>query len=679
MAYELKYELGYNSLQTTGKVSIYEESGTPGSETLTLRSDSLKINYNWNGWEDPIIGLTASFSIVNEKDDFFELLPLLTAEERKYKIVIARITPSSLTLFEGYLNCADNEQKYLHKQDIRLNASSYLSKLQYINAPTIEILEDDTFINIIDDCLVQTGANDDIFINCRLYPVGISMTSSHTLFNKCGIYKEVFWKDNIERDSALDVLKKILTAFDCYLFWGNGYWYIERYADIWNGSTVNYVRYTTGTDYLPGDSGSTSAVVPDVHDFADQVKMNTSQTIKIIVGKKQVEMNIEQQLLFNLVVNNFEDATIITGAAVPYPAYRQWDLYDSNPGGGSSFYWPIWSLTPPFGRLRGGPFRNISKAIYRSGYEPDNGGYKVECGMYTRFRATVTEETVLSIKFKYGLPFHPFYSYPGWGHPDVGTENYQFRFYWYLRNPPGNYYIVFNDISEEWERVVGSEVSGLQSKYVNGAEIDMQLYTLEVNFSIPIHQVFDSGVWGGDQDFILGIGTEEMYDPWGDPHLQPGCFYGDIEVTCNSPVVDNYISGEVNTNFLDKLTLTQPFVDSSDLGIRNAIMFGQSELYLRTETWDDDLSSSGEGLDLAEMKIKDKFRLYNISRQMITADLQNTFLYKPFSRFTDSNQADSSGGEGLHLVLVGVGYEPQQDLCAVTLSEYDNEEDINLI
>ena len=145
MAYGLKYKCGFSSASQTGWVYIYEEDYGGAEEELTTRSNSVQVRYNWKGWEEHIIGLTASFTIVNDKDNFFTLLPLLTAEERKYWIKIERISPSSLIMFEGFLNCEDNEQKYLKRQDIRLNASSYLSKLQYVYAPTIEVLETDTF------------------------------------------------------------------------------------------------------------------------------------------------------------------------------------------------------------------------------------------------------------------------------------------------------------------------------------------------------------------------------------------------------------------------------------------------------------------------------------------------------------------------------------------------------
>jgi hypothetical protein len=679
MAYVLRYELGYNSLETTGKISIYENDWSGGSETLTLKSNSLKIRYNWGGWENPIIGLTASFSVENEKDDFFELLPLLTADEREYKVVIERITPSALTFFEGFLNCEDNEQKYLHYQAIRLNASSYLSKLQYVDPPIVEDLENDTFINIIDDCLTQTGTSDDIHVNCSLYPVGSFVDTTTTLFNKCGVYKEVFWKNNIDRDSALDVIKKILSSFDCYIMWINGDWYIERYADIWRDSSVDYVRYTTGTEYWPGDTGTSVNVTPNVYDFVDQDKMEMTQTIKMLAGQKQVEINIEHRNTFNFVNNDYANAT--EDDPLPAnPGRRQWILWTD----GSGLTWPEVSFGGILAYGHGDPFRDIEKSVFRSGYEPDSSGLAVAgaavwLGNFTKFRVTVTNESVLTIRFKFGAGNDPFYLLDAGA---SGPEDFNIRFFWYLRNSSGGIgdYVIYNEVSEEWEISTYSN----QAININGAELDPELWTTEVTLSIALHQAYSTS-WGGDQDFVLCLGTPIIERPTQPDIVMAGDYRGDVVITMNSTLVDNYVSGEINTNFLNKKTLTQHLTDANDLGIQNGIFYGDGDtdapddLDVRTSIWDDELGSSGEGLELVEMKLKDKFRLYNVSRQIITVDLKTTFGWRPFQRFTDSNQADSTGGEGKHFLVLGTTYMPQEDRCSTQLCEYDVEEDINLV
>ena len=379
MAYELRYKCGFSSSNQSGWVYIYEDDydSSAGEEELTTKFNSVKVKYNWKGWEDPVIGLTASFTIVNDKDDFFDLLPLLTAEERHYWVKIQRVTPDTVVMFEGFLNCEDNEQKYLKRQDIRLNASSYLSKLQYVKSPTVAVLETDSFINIIDDCLLQTGSTDNIRVNCSLIPEeSLISDTTRTAFNLTGVYKEVFWKNNVDQDSALDVIKKILTTFNCYIYWYNGYWYIERYADIWN-NPQNYVEYTAGTSagYNPGDFGIPVQTSNGAVDFKGMIKLGQSQVITMVAGQKLVEIDVEQQLLFNLIVNNFVDVETIH-SGLPYPDLRSWQVWE----GGSSD-------PPMYWTELGEPHNNIAKAIRRNGHE---GSVDTERGMYTRFKTTIS-------------------------------------------------------------------------------------------------------------------------------------------------------------------------------------------------------------------------------------------------------------------------------------------------
>ena len=196
-----------------GDIYIQEDDWGGGITEVTIARDSISINYLFKGWEDPIIGQNATFDIVNDKADFFTLMELLTATERQFKIIIEEDDPTGMILFEGFLACENTEQRYLQKSRIRLVGSSYMSKLQYVDAPTIEYLETDSFINIIIDCLSQTGSTDDVRINCHLYATGDTLGTTNTLFNLCGVNTEIFWLNNVDRDSALEIIRKILVAF----------------------------------------------------------------------------------------------------------------------------------------------------------------------------------------------------------------------------------------------------------------------------------------------------------------------------------------------------------------------------------------------------------------------------------------------------------------------------------
>ena len=69
-------------------------------------------------------------------------------------------------------------------------------------------------------------------------------------------HKEAKIKKHTTTSEALEIIKKILITFDAFIYWYSGYWYIERYDDIFNATTQTYVEYVNGTSYSPNDNGT---------------------------------------------------------------------------------------------------------------------------------------------------------------------------------------------------------------------------------------------------------------------------------------------------------------------------------------------------------------------------------------------------------------------------------------
>lgn len=80
-----------------------------------------------------------------------------------------------------------------------------------------------------------------------------------------------------------------------------------------------------------------------------------------------------------------------------------------------------------------------------------------------------------------------------------------------------------------------------------------------------------------------------------------------------------------------------------------------------------------EYLPLVDRVLKNKFQLYNRSRQKITADIKCLTMPKPFQMFTDSKQDDKK------FVVGGFRYKPCSDTCNIELFEYDNTTIINQV
>lgn len=77
-------------------------------------------------------------------------------------------------------------------------------------------------------------------------------------------------------------------------------------------------------------------------------------------------------------------------------------------------------------------------------------------------------------------------------------------------------------------------------------------------------------------------------------------------------------------------------------------------------------------LPLTDRLIKNKFQLYNRSRQKIVSNIKSETHLTPFQMFTDSKQG------GKKFVLGGFQYKPCSDMYSIELYEYDNTTIINI-
>ena len=639
MAYGTKYRAGFSSKNIKGYVYIDSEGYSGAVTDIILTAGSLAIRYTWGGWNNPIIGLVSSFEIVNNGASFFDLLPLLTAEERQYRIRIERTHPSAVSMFTGFLNSETNEVTYLRNRPIRLNASSYTTKLQYLNPPVLETLANETFINLILAALAMTGSSDPVRVNSKLYPTGSALASGQTLFNRSGVFTELFWKNNIDRENALEMITKILTAFDCYIYHFSGSWYIERYEDIYNNPQT-YVNYLSGTNYGTTDAGSpVSTSTPSIN-FVDLIVTGGSQAINVITGYKSIEVKLKQSIYFNLTVNDLSNPANVS-ASSPDPAPRTWQKWNESP--------MVWSDL-------GQPWKNISNAIKRYGWI---GTFFTPGGVYTAFMITKSAGTSLTIKWKFATLKGSFGSWTG------NWSDYTFRFKWFLRVATDANFIVNN--SGVWTVEAGGESSKIQTIETGGDQFDDVNVSTELSVSIPLGDI--APIPDGDYKLVFGIGTEIVSRSGVSDVPCLTAWIGDVVITASAPPDDNNYLAETGSRFLDKKEINLDLFDSGNFNIKNGILRG-SPLASRTTTW------TSDGIlveNLVTRLIRNKFQLFNRSRQSITAKLKNSTFLKPLSLFTDGNQA------GKKFILTAYNYRPDRDEYDIELAEYDNTETINFI
>jgi len=598
MAYGNKYDIRWAGKDLKGHLYLDKDAYAGAVDTsVRIPFDSISYNYLFGDWNEPVIGMQLEFEIVNDKANYFTLDDLLTSTEGEYKVRLVVDYPTTYTLFEGFLNCDTVTQKYLQKQNIKFVASSYLSKLENDHPISIDTLQNKTFIDIIDEILVSTGASYNIKINSTLHAEGDVLSAGKSLFNLNGFNTELFWEDEVERKSSLDILKTILTTFECYLYWWGSYWYIERYEDIWKES-VSYIEYTTGTPYAPTGTGAVVAGTKSINRVHYDPITKTglrfiqqSQNRHSIPGLKSIQINLEDKKFLNLVKADLTNIGT-TSTAAPTPDYRTWLRWVDG-----DVEW-AWATI-------GQPKSNISNSICRiawGGIQGEELVFDSFKGLYTQFKITVTESTELKIAFKYAVDRYG--TIAPWSNANSPSlDGFIFHFPWYLRSVTDSEYITQPNIEvDSWiKSPKDTELRALQYIQVNGSSFNPKTNTVDVSVTIPIGKVvkqeleLPAGLLIGDISLVLCIGSEVIKKQDVADSQPNQAWFGDFEVTATDENQNNVIEGKISTKFLNKKTIPLSLYDSENVNYKNGIVRG-SDLSIRTEKW----GTTGEATEIVQ-------------------------------------------------------------------------------
>jgi len=663
MAWVTEYDLTWRSGNALGKIEIMRDGGTY-QQGLTLAQGSLQIRNVLPDWDSQIFRMSCSFTIINDLSDYFELLPLMTISAGQLKVVVTETDPDSVTLFEGYMNPETVSQSLFAKAPIRLTASGLLSKLQMDHPVVVDTIQAMSLIDLLDDCLRMTGSEYDINVNCRIEEASSAMTTSQTAFNKTGVSTEVFWENNVDRKSALEIIEDILAPFNCYMYWYRGYWWIESYEDLdwYFSSTKYYVRYTTGTSAGYGSSdvgtrfGVTLGTRELVHAPTIRPQQHPNQELSIIPGARRIDIKLNQKTFFNFFNSDLSDV-VKSGFTEPTPELREWHAFE------------LGGPTPIIEWFQEGEsYDIIANGIRRDGSYSGSLGVGFKDGLTTRFKITARTDTSLTISFKFSTNFAVL------GSTSV-YANYIVKFYWYLRTTDDRYF-TYGDSSGEWELVEAGDPSINYNTLEVSASAFSQGYpnSYEGSITIPIGNIMDSSDdYLEDLDLIFRMGTEEHQEVDEPSTAVPFyliAWYGDFVATISESLNDNLIRGDLNTDFLDTRTIELELFDTGSWSYRNALLKTSTWGFL-TETWGRD----SEFLPLSENLLQSKFRLYNVARQKLKISYNSTDVndYQPMLLWEDDKQSDK-----LFALCSDIHY-PETDTHVVGLWEYDNTTPINLI
>jgi len=628
---------------------------------LTLKAESLKIDTNLSSWEEHIVRANCSFTIENDLSDFYELLPLMTISDGQYKVVVEA---EGVDHFVGFLNCETINQNMLHFSNIRFTASGLLEKLKNVSPSSINILRNIPLIELIDDCLRLTGVEYPIRVNCSLKEDSWGWThgAENTLFNETAVWTEIFWKNNVERDSALEILEKILAPFNCYLYWFREYWYIEHYEDLGDASKamVSYQSIASSTGEYGWNAGGNDfnlAVAQyDIHAPTSRPQMGGSQVLSVVPGLQTLEIKLVHDQFFNLLNGDLSDFIESSDTFhLSTPELRTWYALDH-----ADLFW-----------LAEGKFGTIGNSINRQGYEiiEEDG---VLNGLTTRFKITVLDDTEITIKFKWWVS----QLYSGLPALFSSPENTEIVFNYYVRIGL-NDYLVNEETADTWSIVSGVMTGNVHR--IMATELDQDRWTYDGEIVIPIGEILgpSSGL-EDDVDIIFRMGHEQCWHSEGLFTAQPAdfCAYGDFHVAIRETPPDNLFRGEVSTDFLDKKVISLDLHDGG-WSYRNTlrtggVLVGGDYFNLTTSSWGYTLLDRDY---LHNKLMESKFRLYRIARQRIKLDYfpNSPGWYRPLSLWKDNKQSDKE------FIMLRNTHDVAKGKNTLELWEFDDTETINLI
>jgi hypothetical protein len=682
MAYSTVYDMTWRSNNASGSIELQTDGGVY-DRGLCLVRESLEIRNVLPSWDDPIVRQSCSFSIINTLDDFFDIVPVITMSNDKWKVVVKETYPDSAEhiLFEGFLNVETMSVSILEYAEVHFTASGYLSKLDNIIPSSINTIRIRSFIDIIADCLQETGVTTDIRVNSSLCVEGDSLEEGQTLFNKCGTFNEAFWENNIERMSALDIISAILIPFCCYLYRYDGYWYIERYANLLGtaGSVQgddyfisrSYVEYVGSGGYGPNDTGTPVDITTiQDHSIHSLDQANRSQLMSIVPGVKKININVQHKAFTNAVNPDLLYMSEYFGIK-PEPDLRQWEYYKFNEA------FPTWTE-------RGLPHGNIKNAVLLSDsitYVDENWNN----GLITKFQATILDEdTKITLSWK--IQFPPGNGVDWYYLPDLfdydEAEEWTIRMLYYIKfYHDGAWRYIQND-DGEWTTDIYEEK---QNQYIeiNGGQLKSEGWWsyetnyIEIDISVPIGKL----VGVSTSEFVFGIGIPAWWKDEGVFFKADKMYLGDIVVTVNASEEETIVTGGYSSEFNEEKDFSLELINSNNWNYRNVIRYGTDwekyALYWVDDTgiWQD---SAEGGLwsdiprNLRNIFLAEKFRLYHLARQKQKFEYVSEHLFRPLQPFFDSKQDDK------RFMLGSEIFKPDEDLHEVELWEYDNSTSITL-
>jgi hypothetical protein len=659
MSYGLKYQSEfYNRFGKLVQVQIAKKDYVGASSDI--KTQSVEINVNFQGYDTPIIGTGAKVIMVNE--GAFDLYnDLLTSLEKQF---LCTIVYDSVTVFKGYSICDLNEQNFISNSSITLQFTDYIHRLDGSYLSCVDDISGNTdFLSIIHEAISTVNLHSELYVNSTLFESTMASAATDTFLEQTYVENNLFFSDGVNYDNTYELINKILKVPGAYIYSMGDKWVIERQEDI--GRTGNWVSFSNESD-ITGASETTlnQAINKQNNDFE---YINISQKIIYTSGLQKLILNLKDKSLDTFVFNNYAPDMATVSDETPEPGSltpRTWYIHEDAIG-----------LEKKYN------FRGMGSCLkWTYGYNDGDIEYN---GIYYAFdvQFNVNEDKPTELTINYTMSSD---------YPLEPIERVELRFA--LRvdggSQSGSYVAEFPLPPEEtfvpilfanhvpWSAITTLTTTTASKEKVWTISKTIDLTTRYIN---GIDQSVIPSVWDrlgnpSTQRFILMIWPPKYY--WTDNPttiITKLNYLGDVSVTLTQTEIPNKITYYINEDFIKTEEIDIDLFDLNNINYCNGMMtMNDSAELVKTDLWTSENSPSA--IPLVDIFAKNKFRNYARTIHKLIGTISYDGYLKPFTVITDDNLFSESSADAAELILLNYTWDLNNGTYDIEAEEYTDEQ-----
>lgn len=319
MAYGIKYKCEFKSSEAN-QIKVYILKKDYNSAQIDLNMSGTPVIINYTGDEDKFDIIRGSECIIEFFSEFDQQFKeIMIADAFDFQV---QIWKNNIMIWQGYV-IQDNYSEPFQAAPylVSIRATDGLGNLKLYDFQTSDksfYLDNMTFIEVLQKCLSKLKNATQLITSIDVFESRIVRTNAvNEALNNISVNPYLFIKDDLNSLKCDVVLKYILEIFNCYIYYKNGAYFIER---------VNYKLndVITRRTYNINPDGTLSNVISV-----------TTENITGTIGRNgnlqlvNADANITYQAPYNIV--QVDSDVVLTNNILVNSFFRNWNISTSIP------------------------------------------------------------------------------------------------------------------------------------------------------------------------------------------------------------------------------------------------------------------------------------------------------------------------------------------------------------